>query len=165
MPRLAHPASVPPKHAPETRLTEGGLHPILGYQLAQAAVVTSQVFQSQVGKPLKLRPVEFTVLTLVARNPDATARQLARALAVTPPSIALWLERLEARGLVVRERSSRDARVQHLRATAKGASLADTAARRLAEGEQAALTSLSPAERAMLGELLHRLALGRKAAR
>jgi DNA-binding MarR family transcriptional regulator len=152
-------------HTPQSRLAEGELHRIVGYQLAQATVATTQVFQAQVGKPLKLRPVEFTVLALVRKNPDASARQLARALAVTPPNIALWLERLESRGLVARERSHSDARVQHIRCTATGAALADSAARRLIDGEQAALASLSSAERAMLLELLHKLALGRKAAR
>jgi DNA-binding MarR family transcriptional regulator len=147
---------------PQTRLAEGALSQIVGYQLAQATVATTQVFQAQAGRPLRLRPVEFTVLSLVRKNPDASARQLARALAMTPPNIALWLERLEARGLVVRERSRSDARVQHIRTTAKGTALADTAAQRLIDGEQAALAALSSAERAMLVELLHKLALCRK---
>jgi hypothetical protein len=34
----------------------------------------------------------------------------------------------------------------------------------LVEGERAALSALTPAERAMLVELLHKIALGRKAA-
>lgn len=160
MARAAPPAL--DEHTPQSRLVEGTLHQIVGYQLAQASVAATQVFLTQVGKPLKLRPVEFTVLALVRRNPDASARQLARALAVTPPNIALWLERLECRGLIARERSRSDARVQHIRATAKGTALADTAAQRLLDGEQAALTALSSAERAMLVELLHKLALGRK---
>jgi hypothetical protein len=89
-------------HTPQSRLYEGCVHPIVGYQLAQAAVATTQVFMQQVGRPLKLRPVEFTILALVRDNPDATARQIARALAMTPPNVALWLEKLESRGLVTR---------------------------------------------------------------
>ncbi len=160
MPRTA-PALVA-EQTPQTRLAEGALHQIVGYQLAQASVATTQVFLAQVGRPLRLRPVEFTVLGLIRRNPDASARQLARALAMTPPNVALWLEKLEARGLVARQRSRSDARVQHIRATPKGTALVDTAAQRLIDGEQAALTALSNAERAMLVELLHKLARGRK---
>ena len=149
-------------HTPQTRLTEGSVHPIVGYQLAQATVATTQVFMQQVGRPLKLRPVEFTILALVRDNPDATARQIARARAMTPPNVALWLEKLESRGFVTRTRSERDARMQHIRATAAGMALATKAAARLQEGERAALSGLSAAEQAMLVELLHKVALARK---
>jgi DNA-binding MarR family transcriptional regulator len=151
-------------HTPQSRLYEGCVHPIVGYKLAQAAVATTQVFMQQVGRPLKLRPVEFTILALVRDNPDATARQIARALAMTPPNVALWLEKLESRGLVTRTRSERDARMQHIRATATGTALALKAAARLVDGERAALSALSAAEQAMLVELLHKIALGRKLA-
>jgi DNA-binding MarR family transcriptional regulator len=159
-PRSPNPAD----HTPQSRLTEGCVHPIVGYQLAQATVATTQVFMQHVGRPLKLRPVEFTILALVRDNPDATARQIARALAMTPPNVALWLEKLESRGLVTRTRSERDARMQHIRATATGAALALKAAARLVDGERAALSALSAAEHAMLVELLHKLALGRRQA-
>ncbi len=162
MPRTPPPSSE--ERTPQARLAEGPLQQILGYQLAQASVVTTQVFITQVAKPLKLRPVEFTVLALVRRNPDASARQLARALAMTPPNIALWLDKLETRGLITRERSRSDARVQHIRTTPKGAALADAASQRVLAGEVAALSVLSAAERAMLAELLHKLAMGRRLA-
>jgi DNA-binding MarR family transcriptional regulator len=154
----------PADHTPQSRLTEGCMRPIVGYQLAQAAVATTQVFLQQVGRPMKLRPVEFTILALVRDNPDATARQIARALAMTPPNVALWLENLESRGLVTRTRSSRDARMQHIRATTAGTTLAQRAATRLVEGERAALSALTSVEQAMLVELLHKIAVGRRAA-
>lgn len=137
------------------------MHGILGYQLAQATIVTRQVFEERVGVD-GLREVEFTLLALVDGNPGVSARQLARALAVTPPNIAVWVERLASRGLIEREKSASDARVQHLRATPEGASLVAQSVQRLKEGEQAALAALSAAERAMLIELLHKAALGRR---
>ena len=42
---------------------------IVGYQLAQAAIVTDQVFEERVGRAGGLRPVEFTILALVQGNP------------------------------------------------------------------------------------------------
>jgi DNA-binding MarR family transcriptional regulator len=161
MPRATAPAAAA-DHTPQTRLTEGALHQVVGYQLAQASVATTQVFMGRVGDELGLRPVEYTVLALVHRNPDATARQLARALAVTPPNIAVWIERLASRGLISRQRSTQDARMQHIRATPQGEALAEAATQRLIDGEQAALTTLSAAERAMLIELLHKVALARR---
>lgn len=149
------------ERTPLARLSEAAIHPILGYQLAQAAIVTDQVYDDRVTRP-GLRKVEFTILALVQGNPDVTARQLARALAVTPPNIAIWLDKLEARGLVARQRSDSDARMQHIRITRAGAALVDRSVQQLLEGEQAALASLSAAERAMLVELLHKVALARR---
>jgi DNA-binding MarR family transcriptional regulator len=81
---------------------------------------------------------------------------------VTPPNITVWIDRLEKRGLVKRERSSTDARAQHIRATMAGAALARKSVSRLLEGEGEVLTTLSAAERAMLVELLHKVARCRK---
>jgi DNA-binding MarR family transcriptional regulator len=147
---------------PAARLSESPIHGILGYQLAQASIVTDQVFETQLGRPGELRKVEFTVLALVHGNPDVTARQLARALAVTPPNIAIWLERLVSRGLVTRERSAQDARVQHIRSTPAGARLVERAVHQLMQAEAEVLASLSSAERAMLVELLHKVAMARR---
>ena len=148
---------------PRARLSEGGAHAIVGYQLAMAAIVTNHVFDERVGRG-GLRRVEFTILALVQRNPDVTARQLARALAVTPPNIAIWLDKLESRGLVVRERSTRDARMQHVRLTPRGRALVERSVLALLEGERDVLGVLSGAERAMLVELLHKVALARRRA-
>ncbi|HEY0858041.1 MAG TPA: MarR family transcriptional regulator [Albitalea sp.] len=150
------------ERTPQARLTEAGMHAIVGYQLAQAAILTNQVFDERVGRRGGLRRVEFTILALIQGNPDVTARQLARALDVTPPNIATWIDRLESRGLVVRNRSDSDARVQHIRVTRAGSALVDSSVQQLLEGEQAALSSLSAAERAMLVELLHKVALSRR---
>ncbi|HPG78787.1 MAG TPA: MarR family winged helix-turn-helix transcriptional regulator [Piscinibacter sp.] len=147
---------------PLAMLAEAGVHAIVGYQLAQAAIVTDQVFDERVGRHGGLRKVEFTILALVQGNPDVTARQLARALAVTPPNIAIWLDKLESRGLVSRTRSESDARMQHIRITRAGAALVDRSVQLLLEGEQSALAALSAAERAMLIELLHKIAMSRK---
>lgn len=149
---------------PLARLSEGPLHGVVGYQLAQATIVTTQVFIAEVGGAGDLRPVEYTMLALIHANPDVTARQLARGLAVTPPNIAVWLDRLESRGLVQRSRSKADARMQHIRATAAGAALARRSTQRLIDGEAAALAALSAVERAMLVELLHKVAMTRKRA-
>jgi DNA-binding MarR family transcriptional regulator len=150
------------ERTPLARLSEAAIHGIVGYQIAQAGIVTDQVFDEQVARSGGLRRVEFTILALVQGNPDVSARQLARALAVTPPNIAIWLDRLETRGLVLRTRSTRDARVQHIRLTRAGTALVDRSLQRVREGEQAALSTLSTAERAMLVELLHKVAMSRR---
>lgn len=148
---------------PAGRLNEASLHLVLGYQLAQATIVTDAVFASRVGEPHELRPVEYTVLALIHENPDVSATRLAKALAVSAPNIAAWIDRLEKRGLVQRSPHATDRRAQHLRATAQGAALARKATEAVLHGEQSALASLSKGERMMLVELLHKLAVCRGA--
>jgi DNA-binding MarR family transcriptional regulator len=146
---------------PQGDLVDIDLHAILGYQMAQASVVTNSVFKRHVGEPEGLSKVEFCMLALIRRNPDVSAKQLALALAVTPPNIAMALEKLEARGWIARSRGTRDARIQHVRLTEQGDEVARRCSAALLEGEREAVKTLSPAEWAMLAELLHKLARAR----
>jgi DNA-binding MarR family transcriptional regulator len=150
------------ERTPLARLSEGMLRGIVGYQLAQAALATNEVFDACVGTVQGLRRVEFTLLALIDANPGVTARQLAKALAVTPPNVAVMLDRLEERGLVQRERGTADARMQHLSLSAAGTALVRQAAAALQAGESTSLAGLSAAERAMLAELLHKAAQARR---
>jgi DNA-binding MarR family transcriptional regulator len=146
------------ERTPLGQLAEATLHRIVGYQLAQATITTTQVFVDKVGVPFDLRPVEFTILALVDENPGVSAKRLAQALAVTAPNITVWIDRLEGRGLVKRERNETDRRGQHIYATDEGAALARAAAGILRESEHAALAALSEGERSILVELLHKVA-------
>lgn len=163
MPRTRRPPVEPlSDRTPHARLSEGRLHGVVGYQLAQATIVTTQVFEDSVGQPQSLRPVEYTVLALVHANEGVTARQLANSLSMTPPNIKAWVDKLETRGLVVRHRATTDARLQPLSCTPAGAALAARATEQVLSAEETALAGLSAAERAMLVELLHKAALGRR---
>jgi DNA-binding MarR family transcriptional regulator len=146
--------------APQGHLRADGIHDVLGYQLAQATIVTTGAFIKTVGEPLDLRPVEFTVLQLVCENAPVTATQLAKTLAVTTPGITSWIDRLEKRGLVVRERSDTDRRTQNLNVTSDGQALVKSAVGKLLQAEGELLTGLSEGERRMLLELLHKVARG-----
>jgi DNA-binding MarR family transcriptional regulator len=149
------------EQAPRGSLQEGGIRELLGYQLAQSAIVTTSAFVRAAGKPLDLRPVEFTILQLVCENAPVTATQLAKELAITTPGITIWIDRLEKRGLVRRERSSTDRRTQELTITPKGRALVSSALAKLLEAERELLASLSEGERRMLLELLHKVARSR----
>jgi len=138
-------------------LREGRMGNLLGYRLAQATVLTTDVFFRFVGKPLDLRPVEFTILQLIDENAFVTATRIAKALAITTPGVTLWLDRLEGRGLVSRARSGTDRRAQHLSCTRKGKALLASALNQLLEGELQLLPSLTVGERQLLIELLHKI--------
>lgn len=153
--------ALPQALTPAGRLEEAQLQMVLGYQLAQAAIVTDTIFRNQVGEPLELRPVEYTVLTLIAENPGGSSARLARALAVTPPHITAIVDRLVQRGFVQRKASAEDRRAQVLTATRSGGELVRKATERIVAAERSAL-ALTAGEQAILAELLHKVACARE---
>lgn len=158
MRRMPHKPAPRADVTPAGHLVEAGLQQVMGYQLAQAGITTDSVFRAQVNGPLGLRRVEYTLLMLIRENPACSPARLARALNVTAPNITMWVDRLVELGWVRRERSESDRRAQHLSLSTKGAKLAAEATQRLMDGERQAMATLTAGERAMLAELLHKLA-------
>ncbi len=143
---------------PSGALDQSAMQHLIGYRLTLAEVASRRVFQRHIGTPFKLRPVEFTILVLLLANPQATPKQLALTLGMPPPNVTVLLDRLAERGLVQRQRSATDGRATNLLLTDKGTELARRAQRVSLDMESGLLSALSAAERAMLGELLHKLA-------
>lgn len=143
---------------PRAGLGEGAIHRLLGYRLAQAAVVTTHAFEREVGEPLDLRPVEFTILQLVHENPLAGPSHLSRALDISRPGVKQWLDRLEARKLLRREPHETDGRAHKLQLTREGVRLLSTAVDKLLKADDELLSRLSTGEQHMLIELLKKVA-------
>lgn len=158
------PARTPPDdRTPHGGLGEGAIHTVLGYQLAQSAVVTKQAFERVVGKPMGLRPVEFTILQLAHDNPSASPTNLARALSITVPGVKVWLDRLEKRKLIRRVPRDTDLRSHRLEVTREGARLLGAALKLLLTTDQEIMRDLSLGERHLLLELLQKIARSRGA--
>jgi DNA-binding MarR family transcriptional regulator len=138
-------------------LDQSGVQHLLGYRLALAEAATRRVYQSHVGKPFELRPVEFTMLLLLAANQKVTPKQLALTLGLPPSNLTVLIDRLAQRELLQRERNPSDGRATILRLTPAGSDLAHRARRVSLTMEDGLLTVLSAAERAMLAELLAKL--------
>ena len=152
-----------PDETPDGRLQEDELRRLIGYQVAQANVVTLAVFQDVVGKPLGLRTVEYTVLALIASNGEASPAQLAKALNLSPSYITMALDKLEGKGLVRREIDERDRRAQRVHATRQGKLQVAQMTQNLFEAERRLFSgALSEVEQLMLKELLHKLARARR---
>ena len=141
-----------------TPIDEGGLPGLLGWRLAQARVAASEVFDAQVAQPLGLKPAELSMLELLRANPGIAPARLAQALAVSRPQATQLLDRLEQRGLARRRPSGTDGRGFEVHATAEGQRRTKDAMARLLAAESGVLAPLSEAERAMLLELLSKLA-------
>lgn len=153
------PAAQPACHGDEASLPAGaaGIDHVVGFLLALAQVPARRAFQQQVGGPLALKPVEFTLLVLLLEHHGAAPKQLAAWLQVPAPQVTLLVDRLAERGLLQRRRSPHDGRALQIHLTDDGKALAQQA-QQLSHGmEDTFLAPLSPAERAMLRELLLKL--------
>jgi DNA-binding MarR family transcriptional regulator len=148
--------------APETRIAPGGLDQsrlthLVGYAASRAAIQLKKVFARQLG-PLHLKASEFSLLVLVASNPEVNQKQLGQALDISPPNMAVTIDRLVERGWVERVRSTQDRRAMQIHLTPRGRELVERAEKIAATMEAPALRMLSAAERALLIELLLKVA-------
>ncbi len=133
------------------------LSQIIGYQLTRANLVSLAAFERDITKSFDLRPVEYTILQLVREGQCNTPSQLAKELAITPPSMSVWLDKLTARQLLTRSKSATDGRASQVQLTASGNKLIKQAHETLIKSEQRMLGHLSVGERAMLQEILQKL--------
>lgn len=111
--------------------------------------------------PLGLKVLDYSILVLVAANPEVNQRQLGQALDVSAPAMAVTIDRLVECGWVERVRSTQDRRAMLIHLTRAGRDLVQRAEKIAATMEQGSLRLLSPAERALLVELLLKVAWGK----
>jgi DNA-binding MarR family transcriptional regulator len=138
-------------------LDQTGLTHLVGYAATRASLQLKKTFQQYLG-PLDLKAVEYSLLVVVANNPGANLKQIGRALEISAPNLAVLIDRLEARGIVKRVRGSADRRQTQVQLTRAGRDLHRRALALAQTMEQDATKVLSDAERALLIELLLRVA-------
>jgi len=137
---------------------------LVGYAASRAAIEMRKVFMRHM-KPLDLKIVDFSILMLVAANPEVNQKRIGQALDISAPNMAVTLDRLVERGWVRRVRSDKDRRAQHIHLTPKGRDLVQRAEKIALTMEDTALRVLSSAERALLIELLLKVVAGAPAPR
>ena len=142
--------------APGAALDETGLANLVGYATSRAAIEMRKVFARHM-EPLGLKVPEYSILMLVAHNADVNQKRLGTALDISPPNLAVILDRMAERGWVERVRGTSDRRAQHIHLTAAGRVLAERSQRIAETMEEPVLAVLSSAERALLIELLRKI--------
>ena len=143
-------AAKPPQRS--EALDQSRLSHLVGYATKRAAVELKKSYHRHMG-PLKLKGVEFSILVLVTSNVDVNQKQLGQALDLSPPNLAVILDRMAGRGLIERVRSTVDRRAQLIHLTDAGRALCAHAEEIAQTMEQEALGVL----RLLLIELLQRL--------
>src|SRR5690606_34164531 len=114
-PRLED-SSTGPSEAP---LDQSFLLGLVGHSARLAFAAIRVHFQRCVSEH-GLSPGDFAILSLLHANPDISQRRLADALNVSPPNLAIVVERLSTRDLIERARSTADKRSYTLRLTEQG---------------------------------------------
>lgn len=149
--RTHRPPAIPPASVEEvdTRFLET----LLGYNARRAALAVITVFIERMA-PYRLKPVEFSVLSLVRHNPGITSRQLCATLGILPPNLVGMINTLEQRELITRVPHPRDGRAMALHLTAAGEKLMREAEKTAADLERDVGTRLTAAElRTLIGLL------------
>jgi DNA-binding MarR family transcriptional regulator len=129
----------------------------IGYLCTRVAAQVKRDFAAQTSS-LEVTAVEFSLLTLLAKNEDVNQKQLCQALDLSPSRMAVILDRLEERGLVRRVRGTEDRRETYLHLAAPGRKLFERARAGAQAADAAAAEPLSVGERQMLLELLQKVA-------
>jgi len=137
-------------------LDQSVLLSLVGYNCRRAYITIMPLFEKRMAK-FELRPVDFTVLSLLKANPNINQKRLSKAINVSPPNLATLLDRLEQRDLVMRQRNPQDRRSQTLVLTAAGMRMCVKAEKTAAELEEKATEALNDAERAQLITLLQKI--------
>lgn len=145
-------------------LDHSRLTTLVGYAASRAAIELRKDFARSLG-PLGLKVVDYSILMLVASNPEVNQKQLGEALDISAPNMAITLDRLVENGWVERVRSTQDRRAMLIHLTIAGRALVKRAEAIAATMEEGTLAALSPAERALLVELLLKVGLKQAARR
>ena len=147
----------PPQDTPSVEKVDATfLEGLIGYNARRAALSVIEVFLDRMAV-YELRPVDFSVLSLVVHNAGITSRQLCSTLGILPPNLVNLVATLERRGLIERMPHPRDGRATGLHATAAGLKLMRQAERTAAELEDEAASRLTPAEKRTLLRLLNKV--------
>jgi DNA-binding MarR family transcriptional regulator len=132
------------------------LETLVGYNARRAALAVIGVFLPRMAV-YGVKPVEFSVLSLITHNPGITSRQLCGALGLLPPNLVGMINALEKRKLILRQPHPRDGRAMGLHLTRQGEKLMRDAEVTAAELERDATSRLSETERKTLIRLLQKV--------
>lgn len=138
----------------DTRVLEG----LVGYNARRAYLVISATFAERMAV-YGMKPVDFSVLSLLEHNPGATSRQLCATLDILPPNFVNIVAGMDRRGLVERRPHPHDRRALGLHLTPAGHQLVAQAEEAVIQLEQDASARLTERERDTLIRLLQKIYL------
>jgi DNA-binding MarR family transcriptional regulator len=134
------------------------LETLIGYNARRAALAVIAQFLERMAI-YDLKPVDFSVMSVVVHNPGVTSRQLCAALNILPPNLVGLVQSLESRGLLERLPHPHDGRAMGLHPTDKGLELMEKAEATASELEMNIGSKLTPNQVQNLVTLLQKIYL------
>jgi DNA-binding MarR family transcriptional regulator len=134
------------------------LETLIGYNARRAALAVIGEFFEQMAV-YDLKPVEFSVMSVVVHNPGVTSRQLCASLNILPPNLVGLIQLLETRKLIVRKPHPHDGRAVGIHPTDKGEALMAEAEVTARELEMNVGSKLTPHQVQTLVTLLKKIYL------
>ena len=98
------------------------LESLIGYNARRAALAIIEEFLERMAV-YGLKPVDFSVMSVIVHNPGVTSRQLCASLNILPPNLVSLIQSLDSQGLVERLPHPHDGRAVGLHPTKKGKAL------------------------------------------
>jgi DNA-binding MarR family transcriptional regulator len=128
--------------AQTVRLNDDVLQEFMGYHVKRASnIILGDL--AQVLKPLELRMITFTALSLIVDNPGVRPSHLADALNIERPNFVVVVDELEQREHISRERVATDRRAYAFNVTLAGRRLYEQARLVVIAHEEALLVNLT----------------------
>jgi DNA-binding MarR family transcriptional regulator len=134
------------------------LESLVGYNARRSALVIIELFLQRMAV-YDLRPVDFSVISLIVHNPGITSRQLCATLGILPPNLVGMVNQFEKRSLIAKRPHPSDGRATGLHPTPSGLELVGKAEKTALELEAQATTRLTVSERKTLIRLLKKVYL------
>ena len=131
---------------------------LLGYNARRAALSIIEKFVREMAV-YDLRPVDFSVMSIIHHNPGVTSRQLCAALDILPPNLVKIIQSLQAREWISRQPHPHDGRAVGLHPTPQGIALMQDAESRASALEKSASSKLTDAQQEQLIHLLRKVYL------
>ncbi len=140
------------------RVDPSFLETLMGYNARRASLTIIGRFMTSMSV-YDLRPVDFSVMSLIIHNPGITSRQLCTTLGLLPPNLVGMINALERRKLIERRPHPNDGRAMGLHPSDAARSLMQEAEQTASQLERQATRRLTPAENRTLIRLLKKIYL------
>lgn len=132
------------------------LETLLGYNTRSASLSIINHFIKNMVE-FDLRPVDFSVISLIGHNPEITSRELCHTLNVLPPNMVLILKNFEIRDLIIKTPHPTDGRAIGLSLSKQGKSLMEKAEIAAYASDRNSASKLTETEHKTLIKLLKKV--------
>lgn len=133
------------------------LYDMPGHLIRRAQQISTALFAEECAA-FDLTSVQYAAMVAIRAHPEVDATRLSHLIAFDRSTLGSVLERLEAKGWVLRTASPTDRRVRLLRLTLEGERLLRQVEPAVCRVQQRLLEPLTPADRAAMLRLLGQLA-------